>query len=97
MSGHYKLIPMKESLEKKHMEQYPPYHDQPLRLTIPEIENPSSVLTFFFICYDLPDIRACMKELLHDALRADNSDASSHVALHQDLEKLVEASWLIHL
>lgn len=87
---------MKESLEKKLMEQYPAYHEQPLSLSIAEINDPRSVLSYFFTSYDLPDMRACLKEFLHDALRSDNSNASSHVSLHQDLEKLVEASWLIY-
>ncbi len=78
------------------MEPYPAYHEQPLSLSIAEIEDPRLVLSFFFTCYGLPDIRACLKELLQDALRADNADASNHVALQQDLEKLVEASWLIY-
>lgn len=87
---------MKESLEKKLMEQYPDYHENSLSLSIAEIEDPRSVLSYFFTCYDLPDIRACLKDLLHDAIRAENADRSSHVVLHQDLEKLVEASWLIY-
>lgn len=87
---------MKESLEKKLMEQYPAYHEQPLTLSISEINDPHSVLSYFFTCYDLPDIRTCLKDLLHDAIRAENADGSSHVLLHQDLEKLVEAIWLIY-
>lgn len=95
LSGHRKLNPMKESLEKKLMEPYPAYHEQPLSLSFAEINDPCSVLSHFFTCYDLPDIRICLKDFLHDAIRAANADGSSHVVLHQDLEKLVEASWLI--
>lgn len=93
---HCKSNPMKESLTKKLMESYPDYHEQPLSLSIAEIVDPRSVLSHFFTCYDLPDMRACLKDLLHDAIRAENADGSSHVLLHQDLEKLVEASWLIY-
>lgn len=78
------------------MEQYPDYHEQPLVLSIAEIEDPRSVLSYFFTCYDLPDIRTRLKNLLHDAIRAEKVDGSSHVLLHLDLEKLVEASWLIY-
>ncbi len=87
---------MKESLEKKLMDQYPAYHEQPLSLSIAEINDPRLVLSYFFKCYDLPDIRACLKELLHDAVKSDSIDASSHMILHRDLEKLVEASWLLY-
>lgn len=78
------------------MEQYPAYHEQPLTLSISEINDPRSVLAQFFTCYDLSDIRVCLKELIHDALKADSIDASRQVLLQQDLEKLVEASWLIY-
>jgi hypothetical protein len=87
---------MKEQLKQSLLAEYPAWHEQPLSLTVSEIENPGAVLSFFFTCYNLPDIRACLKELLHDSLRADGADACSHVSTHKDLEKLVEAAWIIH-
>ncbi len=87
---------MKVQLKQSLLAAYPAWHDKPLSLTVSEIDNPRSVLDFFFTCYDLPDIRACLNELLHDALRAEGTDAASHVSTHKDLEKLVEAVWVIH-
>lgn len=87
---------MKEQFKQRLLAEYPIWHDQPLSLTVSEIEDPKSVLDFFFTCYDLQDIRACLKELLHDSLRAEGADATSHVSTHRDLEKLVEAVWVIH-
>lgn len=87
---------MKEQLKQRLMANYPKWHEQPLRLTIPEIENPHSVLAFFFLCYSLPDIRVCLTELLHDSLCAEGADARDHLATHNDIEKLVEAAWIIH-
>jgi hypothetical protein len=87
---------MKEQLRQQLLTEFPKWHLKPLRLSIVEIDNPASVLDFFFTCYDLPDLRACLKEMLHDSLRAEGADAASHVSTHRDLEKLVEAVWVIH-
>lgn len=87
---------MKEEFKQRIMAKYPVWHEQPLNLTIPEIENPRLVLSFFFTRYNLPNIRACLKDFLHDALCADGVDAPSHILMHQDLERLVEAAWLIY-
>ncbi len=87
---------MKKQLKQSLLAEYPERHNQPLSLTASEIEDPRSVLSFFFTCYDLPDIRACLKELLHDSLRAKGANAASHVSTHQDIEKLIEAAWVIY-
>lgn len=87
---------MKEQLKQRILAEYPLWHEQPLNLTISEIENPRSVLSLFFRRYNLPNIRACLKEFLHDALRADGVDAPGHVIAHQDIERLIEAAWLIY-
>jgi len=87
---------MKDSLKTRLKEQYPAWHEQPMQLTSCELENPFSVLLFYFTRYSLIGSRACLKELLHDALCADGVDAPGHVTIHEDIEKLVEAAWLIH-
>lgn len=87
---------MKDSLRTRLKEQYPAWHEQPLQLTTPEINNPYSVLLFYFTRYSLIGSRACLKELLHDALCADGVDAPAHVTIHEDIERLVEAAWLMH-
>jgi len=75
---------------------YPVYHNQPLRLTNEEIANPRSVLQDFFWYYGLTDIRQDLKAILNDALQIGDADAATHVHLHDNLEKLIEAAWLIH-
>jgi hypothetical protein len=87
---------MQEQLKQSLLAEYPSWHDQPLSLKVTEIEDPGSVLSSFFTCYDLPDIRSCLKELLHDSLRAEGADAAGHVSTHQDIEKLIEAAWVIY-
>lgn len=86
---------MKEHLKQELLTKYPEWHHNPLRLSIDEIEAPYSVLGHFFECYTLPQIRACLQELVYDSLRAEDSDAASHVTTHEDIEKLVEAAWVI--
>ncbi len=86
---------MKENLRQKLLTEYPEWHDNPLKLSIAEIEDPYPVLDHFFQCYTLPQIRACLQELVYDSLRAEDTDAPSHVTTHEDIEKLVEAAWVI--
>lgn len=86
---------MKENLRQKLLTEYPEWHDNPLRLSIAEIESPYRVLDHFFQCYTLPQIRACLQELVYDSLRAEDTDAPCHVTTHEDIEKLVEAAWVI--
>jgi len=75
---------------------YPSYHNQPFRLTTEEMEDPMLVLNDFFAAYRLPELRAALNLLLQDGLRATESEASAHMSTSDDMEKLVEAAWLLH-
>lgn len=75
---------------------WPSWHQNPLRLSIEEIEHPSTTLTHFFQTYHLPDIRSCLNNWLQDALAKETVEAKEHVSTHREVEKLVEAAWLIH-
>lgn len=86
---------MKERLRQQLLTKFPDWHLKPFRLSIKEIEAPYSVLDHFFECYTLPQIRTCLQELVYDSLRAEDTDAPSHVTTHEDIEKLVEAAWVI--
>lgn len=87
---------MNERLKQQIMKQYPEWHYQPLRLTVAEMESPLNVIGQFFECYHLPQIRSCLKEMVFDAICMDDNDAPSHVTTQDDVEKLIEAAWLIH-
>ena len=87
---------MNGKLKQGPLTQYPAWHEQPTQLTSQEMENPHSVFSSFFTRYSLVGSRACLKDFLHDALCADGADAPGHKSLHQDIEKLVEATWLIY-
>lgn len=86
---------MKEQLRRQLLTKFPEWHDNPLRLSIAEMENPYPVLDHFFQCYTLTQIRTCLQELVYDSIRAEDTNAPSHVNTHEDVEKLVEAAWVI--
>ena len=87
---------MKEQLKNRLLTKYPEWHQKPLRLSIKEIEDPYKVLTEFFEIYSLPDIRACLKEWLTDAIMAPEAEPPDHITTCDHIEKLVEAVSLIH-
>lgn len=86
---------MKDPMKEMIMAQYPEWHNNPLRLTIAEIETPQKVIQRFFDRYSLPQIRACLKDMLFDAIWMDDNDAPEHISTHDDVEKLIEAAWLL--
>jgi hypothetical protein len=74
---------------------YPDYHNQPLKLTIEEIENPYIVIDEFFESYHLPDIRLCLDNWLHDGLSVETIESKAHFSTHEKITKLVESCWVI--
>ncbi|HEV8286624.1 MAG TPA: hypothetical protein VGQ09_20085 [Chitinophagaceae bacterium] len=76
--------------------QYPEWHNTPLYLTKEEMENPHKVLAEFFDCYNLKDIRACLREWLYDVLRPDEVLQMNYLTVHDHVIKLAEASWILH-
>ena len=87
---------MNEPLNHPGRTSWPAWHSQPLRLTAAEIENPRQVFEEFFQCYHLPDIRTCLNNWLQDALGKESVDNKQHYETHQQVEKLVEAAWLVN-
>lgn len=86
---------MNVQLKDKIMAEYPEWHFKPIRLTIAEMENPHKVIYLFFERYTLPQIRACLKDMLFDAIWMDDNDAPCHISTADDVEKLIEAAWLL--
>jgi hypothetical protein len=74
---------------------FPDYHSQPLRLTLTEIANPTSVIFEFFQAYHLPEIRFCLHNMLQDSMHKETLDSKEHYSTYIEVEKLVEACWLI--
>jgi hypothetical protein len=86
---------MNEPLNQRTLAEWPDYHNNPLRLTTDEINNPTGVINEFFETYHLPDIRLCMENWLHDGLVVETIESKGHVYTHDKVIKLIEACWLI--
>lgn len=74
---------------------YPEWHNQPLTLTIEEINDPLSVVAAFFDCYKLREPRVYLQEWLNDALQKEDVDGGNLFVLHNNIVRLAEASWLV--
>lgn len=70
-------------------------YTQTLHLTEEAVNNPRLLLKDFFACYSLPDIRYCLHEWLEKSIRQDEVFDANLLALHDNMLKLVEASWLL--
>src|SRR4030095_11345238 len=92
----WKPFSMSRHLQHSVLAQYPEWHNNPLRLTTPEMQNPNIVLKDFFSAYHLTDIRECLTEWLYSAIRTDEVPAMNYVYLHDNIERLVEAAWLLY-
>jgi hypothetical protein len=87
---------MTPSLRKRLLKELPAWHQQPLYLTVPEINDPYLAVAEFFTGYHLTDIRFCLREWLSTALRTDEVLEMDYLPLHDHLIKLAEAAWLLH-
>jgi hypothetical protein len=87
---------MNEPLNHSPNDIWPEWHQKPIRLTVQEIENPIIVIEQFFQCFHLPDIRECLKVWLQDAFTKDTIESKQHISTYNEVEKLVEAAWVIH-
>lgn len=87
---------MIQILKDRILAQYPEWHNQPFRLTVPEIQNPYIVLEDFFDTFNLIAIRACLREWLSNVVRTDEVPKLDYINLHDKIERLIEAAWLLH-
>ena len=74
---------------------FPDYHNQPLKLTTEEIKNPVNVINEFFETYHLPDIRQSLNNWLHDGLVSETIESKANVYTHDKVIKLIEACWVL--
>ena len=87
---------MNEHLRNRLITEFPEWHEKPLRLSIKEIDQPFLVFQSFFEAHRLPGVRACMQELLHDAIMDEGANGSNHITIHEEVVKLVEAVWVVY-
>lgn len=77
-------------------------HNQVLRLTKEEQQQPAAVIAYFFECYHLKDLRELLWEWLLTALGSDNGtygkgrERSNLIFLYEKLESLAEATYLLY-
>lgn len=77
-------------------------HNQLIRLTKEQQQEPTAVLTYFFECYHLKDLRELLWDWLLTALGSDNGtyakgrERSNLIFLYEKLELLAEAAYLMH-
>jgi hypothetical protein len=77
-------------------------HNQLLRLTKEEQQQPAAVINYFFECYHLTDLRELLWDWLLTALGSDNGtyakgrERSNLIFLYEKLESLAEATYLMH-
>lgn len=88
---------MKPNFIRRMLAQYPEWHEKPFRLSYSEIKQPALVFEEFFERYDLDNIRTELKEMVTDALSgALHDDPTMYIGLSDNLEKLVEACFVLH-
>lgn len=76
--------------------EYPDWCRKPFKLTMAEVENPIEVVAEFFDEYTLQDIRIYLKDCLLDALQTDDASARNHFWLFDNIERLIEAAYVIY-
>ena len=75
--------------------EYPDWHYQPIRLLKAEMETPLEVIREFFSGYTLPQARKHVREMLEDAMCNVEMYSINYLTLYDNIEKLIEAAWLI--
>lgn len=91
----YKTFTMNPYKRFKALSHYPQWHNQPFLLSAAEMENPWLVLEEFFSLYNLQNLRVGLKQWLRDALYTEGGGGADHFDTHANIEKLVEAAWLL--
>ena len=77
------------------------WHNQPLRLTEEEKQNPFLVFREFFECFHLNDVRDQLWDWLVEVVSSPNSisseplERSNHFYLYEKMEALIEACYVI--
>jgi hypothetical protein len=82
-------------------ELHPAFYSRPIHLSKEEQANPLELLQDFFFCNLLPDIRSLLWQMVVNSLCVPDSafDQAGHrqslLALYRDLERVLEAAWLL--
>lgn len=80
---------------------HPQWHNQPLRLTAEETENPVLVIKEFFQCYHLNDVRDILWNWAVEVISSPGSISSealernNHFYFYEKIEELIEACFVL--
>lgn len=66
-------------------------------LSSEELHRPQLVLSDFFDFASLSEAKACLVEWLLASFEAQDGHEQNYIHLFRQLERLLEASWLLHL
>lgn len=81
---------------------HPEWHNQPLRLSEEERENPRLVIEHFFESYHLQEVREILWNWMVEIVSSSRSIAqegrqrNDHIYFYEKIEQLVEATFLIN-
>jgi hypothetical protein len=80
---------------------HPQWHNQPLRLTEEEKQNPVLVIEEFFQCYHLNDVRDILWKWMVEVISSSGSISSealernNHIYFYEKIEILIEAIFVL--
>lgn len=81
---------------------HPEWHNQPLRLSEDELNNPKLTIENFFECYRLQEVRQIlwtwMVEVVSSSrsISQDGQQRNDHIYFYEKMELLIEAAFLIN-
>lgn len=84
------------------LNKHPEWHNQPLRLSEEERENPRITIEQFFECYHLQEVREILWNWMVEIVSSSRSIAqegrqrNDHIYFYEKLETLVEAAFLMN-
>jgi hypothetical protein len=82
--------------------QHPQWHNQPLRLTTEQKQNPNLIIDEFFECFHLNEVREILWAWLTEVIFSRNSistnplERSNHIYFYEKIEEVVEAAFIIN-
>jgi hypothetical protein len=76
---------------------YPEWCEKPFNLTLEEITDPYQVISDFCWEYSPAEARLRLKDWYAASLSDEVADSKSIFAIYENVEKLIEAVYLIHL
>ena len=84
------------------LNKHPDWHNQPLRLSEEERQNPKMIFASFFETYHLEEVREMLWNWMVEIVSSNRSIAqegrqrNDHIYFYENMEALVEAAFLLN-